>query len=193
MCRISVRTTLVFTPKVDIPDFLVLFLKKVFPNWGTLAKMGPWPPGGPWGPLGPMGPMGSPWAPIEPMLPHWEKLFSEKVPKNPKCQLWGWKPKLFAPKFCTFWYPYRLVGTLKWQFPGLSFFSPNLEEVVFKTSTNKFWNVHFGVENKVIRTEILHILVPIPSRGDLYLTISRVSTILSKLGFLVQFLVYVFF
>ena len=33
-----------------------------------------------------MGPMGTP---IQPMLPHWEKLFSEKVPKNPKCQLWG--------------------------------------------------------------------------------------------------------
>merc|ERR1711995_132119 len=43
MCRISVRTTLVFTPKVDIPEFLVLFLKKVFPNRGKLAPMGPWP------------------------------------------------------------------------------------------------------------------------------------------------------
>ena len=31
---------------------------------------------------------------------------------------------MFAPKFCTFWYPYRLVETLKRQFPGLSIFSP---------------------------------------------------------------------
>ena len=34
MLRISVRTTLVFTPKVDIPDFLTLFLKIGFPKWG---------------------------------------------------------------------------------------------------------------------------------------------------------------
>ena len=33
-----------------------------------------------------------------------------------------------------------------------------------------------------MRGEILHILVPKPSRGDLYLTISRVSIILSKLA-----------
>ena len=39
------------------------------------------------------------------------------------------------------------------------------------------WNVHFWVKNKVVRTEILHILVPKPSRGDLYLTISRPSRI----------------
>ena len=51
----------------------------------------------------------------------------------------------------------------------------------------------FGSKTKVVRAEILHILVPIPSRGDLYLTISRVPIILTKLGFLVQFLMYVFF
>ena len=39
-----------------------------------------------------------------------------------------------------------------------------------------------GITTKVVRAEILHILVPIPSRGDLYLTISRVSIILSKLA-----------
>ena len=39
-----------------------------------------------------------------------------------------------------------------------------------------------GAKTKVVRAEILHILVPIPSRGDLYLTISRVSMILSKLA-----------
>ena len=58
MCRISVRTTLVFDPKVDIPEFLVpvLFLKKVFPNGGTLAQLGPMgPPWAPWAPWGPMG------------------------------------------------------------------------------------------------------------------------------------------
>ena len=43
-----------------------------------------------------------------------------------------------------------------------------------------------------MRGEILHILVPKPSRGDLYLTISRVSLILSKSVFLVKFLMYVF-
>ena len=42
-----------------------------------------------------------------------------------------------------------------------------------------------GVKTKVVRAEILHILVPKPSRGDLYLTISRVSMILSKLAKLV--------
>ena len=75
MCRISARTTLVFDPKVDIPDFLVLFLKKVFPNGGTLAQLGPmgppwapWAPWGPWGPWahgphGPQGPPGGPWGP----------------------------------------------------------------------------------------------------------------------------------
>ena len=36
-----------------------------------------------------------------------------------------------------------------------------------------------------MRGEILHILVPKPSRGDLYLTISRVSIILSKFAKLV--------
>ena len=68
MCRISVRTTLVFTPKVDIPDFLTLFLKIGFPKWGEMAPLGPGPwalalalapalalalggPGGPWGAL----------------------------------------------------------------------------------------------------------------------------------------------
>ena len=48
--------------------------------------------------------------------------------KSPKCQLLGWKHKRCAAKFCTFWYPYRLVGTLKWPFPdllGFSQFPPN--------------------------------------------------------------------
>ena len=36
MCRISVRTTLVFTPKVDIPYFLTLFLKYF---WDTFQDM----------------------------------------------------------------------------------------------------------------------------------------------------------
>ena len=63
MCRISVRTTLVFTPKVDILDFWVLFLKKVFPKIGKLATLGPMGPMGPHGAHGahgahgPMGPM----------------------------------------------------------------------------------------------------------------------------------------
>ena len=72
MCRISVRTTLVFTPKVDILDFWVLFLKKVFPKIGKLATLGPMGPHGahgahgPMGPMGPrglLGPPGGPWAP----------------------------------------------------------------------------------------------------------------------------------
>ena len=53
-------------------------------------------------------------------------------------------------------------------------------------------NAQHVMKTYKMRGKILHILVPKPSRGDLYLTISRVSTILSKLGFLVQFLMYVF-
>ena len=49
----------------------------------------------------------------------------EKVPKNLECPLWGPKPKLFAPKFCTFWYPYRPVGTFIWPFPGFQQFWQN--------------------------------------------------------------------
>ena len=71
---------------------------------------------------GAVAPAGRPKADLWPMFPHWGKLFSEKVPKNLECPLWDQKPKLFAPKFCTF-------------------------------------------------------LVPKPSRGDLYLTISRFSGI----------------
>ena len=52
MCRISVRITLVFTPKVDIPDCLIFFLQKVFPPWGKFAPMEPH-----WLPMGPMGGM----------------------------------------------------------------------------------------------------------------------------------------
>ena len=92
MCRISVRTTLVFTPKVDILDFGVLFLKKVFPKIGKLAT------------LGPMGP---------------------NVANFP----------IFGKTF-------------------------------FRKSTPKSKMSTFGVKTKVVRTEILHILVPIPSRGD---------------------------
>ena len=80
MCRISVRTTLVFTSKIDIPRFLTLFLKIGFPKWGkwlpwalglalawalapalALALGGPGGAlGGPWGALGaPGGPWGA--------------------------------------------------------------------------------------------------------------------------------------
>ena len=92
MCRISARTTLVFDPKMDIPDFLVLFMKKVFPNGGTLAR------------LGPMGPN-----------------------------------RANVPPF------------------GKTFFIK---------STKKSGMSIFGSKTKVVRAEILHILVPIPSRGD---------------------------
>ena len=70
---------------------------------------------------------------------------------------------------------------------------PPLGKTFFRKSTKKSGMSTFGSKTKVVRTEIVHILVPIPSRGDLYLTISRVSIILANLGFLVQFLVYVFF
>ena len=75
MCRISVGTTLVVGPKVDIPECVVHFLKIGFPNWGKLMPLGPGPgpglgpgagpalgpgPGpGPGG--GPWGALGSPW------------------------------------------------------------------------------------------------------------------------------------
>ena len=58
---------------------------------------------------------------------------------------------------------------------------PPLGKTFFRKSTNKSGMSTFGSKTKVVRAEILHILVPIPSRGDLYLTISRISMILSKL------------
>merc|ERR1712185_773405 len=63
------------------------------------------------GGAGAVAPAGRPKADLWPMFPHWGKLFSEKVPKNLECPLSGQKPKLSAPKFCTFWYPYRPVAT----------------------------------------------------------------------------------
>ena len=57
---------------------------------------------------------------------------------------------------------------------------PPLGKTFFRKSTKKSGMSTFGSKTKVVRAEILHILVPIPSRGDLYLTISRVSIILSK-------------
>ena len=56
-----------------------------------------------------------------------KNMFEKKVLQILKCQLWGQTPKLFAPKFCTFWYPYRPVGTLIRQFPGLLNFCQILE------------------------------------------------------------------
>ena len=63
-------------PILDFVDFLVLFLKNIFPNGGTLAPLGPpWAPmgphGPPWGPMGPYGaPMGAHGVPWAPMAPH---------------------------------------------------------------------------------------------------------------------------
>ena len=79
MCRISVRTTLVFTPKVDILDVWVLFLKEVFPKIGKLATWGPraplglpglprGSPGPPRGPRGSLGPLG-PWPSLVLLIP----------------------------------------------------------------------------------------------------------------------------
>ena len=62
---------------------------------------------------------------------------------------------------------------------------PPLGKTFFRKSTKKSGMSTFGSKTKVVRAEILHILVPIPSRGDLYLTISRISIILSKLAKLV--------
>ena len=59
---------------------------------------------------------------------------------------------------------------------------PPLGKTFFRKSTKKSGMSTFGSKTKVVRAEILHILVPIPSRGDLYLTISRFSIILSKLA-----------
>ena len=59
---------------------------------------------------------------------------------------------------------------------------PPLGKTFFRKSTKKSGMSTLGSKTKVVRAEILHILVPIPSRGDLYLTISRVSIILSKLA-----------
>ena len=88
--------------------------------------------------------------------------------------------------------PMGPMGPMGANGPQLGQCSP-IGKTFFRKSTNKSGMSTLGSKTKVVRTEILHILVPIPSRGDLYLTISRVSTILSKLGFLVQFLMYVFF
>ena len=54
---------------------------------------------------------------------------------------------------------------------------PPLGKTFFRKSTKKSGMSTFGSKTKVVRTEILHILVPKPSRGDLYLTISRFSRI----------------
>ena len=70
---------------------------------------------------------------------------------------------------------------------------PIFGKTFFRESTRKSKMSTLGAKTKVVRAEILHILVPIPSRGDLYLTISRTFNFLPKLGFLVQFLMYVFF
>ena len=58
---------------------------------------------------------------------------------------------------------------------------PHWEKLFSGKSSQKSEMSTLGAKTKVVRAEILHILVPIPSRGDLYLTISRVSIILSKL------------
>merc|ERR1711932_4524 len=52
----------------------------------------------------------------------------------------------------------------------------------FRKSTQKSKLSTFGVKTKVIRTEILHILVPMGSRGDPYLTVSRTFEFLSNSG-----------
>ena len=54
---------------------------------------------------------------------------------------------------------------------------PHWEKLFFRKSTKNSGMSTFGSKTKVVRTEILHILVPKPSRGDLYLTISRPSRI----------------
>ena len=43
---------------------------------------------------------------------------------------------------------------------------PIFGKTFFQKKYPKIQNVNFGVKTKVVRTEILHILVPIPSRGD---------------------------
>ena len=43
---------------------------------------------------------------------------------------------------------------------------PIFEKTFFRKSTQKSKMSTLGVKTKVVRTEILHILVPIPSRGD---------------------------
>ena len=66
---------------------------------------------------------------------------------------------------------------------------PPLGKTFFRKSTKKSGMSTFGSKTKVVRAEILHILVPKPSRGDLYLTISRISMILSKLAKMVPSLI----
>ena len=73
--------------------------------------------------------------------------------------------------------PLEAGGRLIW---GAGAVAPG--KTFFRKSTKNSEMSTFGSKTKVVRTEILHILVPIPSRGDLYLTISRISMILSKLA-----------
>ena len=54
---------------------------------------------------------------------------------------------------------------------------PHGGKLFFRKSTNKYGMSTFGLKTKVVCTEILHMLVPKPSHGDLYLTISRPSII----------------
>ena len=86
MCRISARTTLVFTPKLTFWIFGYFFWKKVYPKIGKLAT------------LGPMGPHGAPWAPWGPMGAHgaqrsrfsnfWKNFFQKKYPKIQNVHFW---------------------------------------------------------------------------------------------------------
>ena len=49
---------------------------------------------------------------------------------------------------------------------------PNLEKFFFRKSMKKFGMSIFGVKTKVVRSEILHILVGLTARGDPYLIVS---------------------
>ena len=57
-------------------------------------------------------------------IPEFELYNHDKTKYSDKDFL-GQKTKLFAPKFCTFWYPNRPVGTFIWPFPGLQLFWQN--------------------------------------------------------------------
>ena len=50
---------------------------------------------------------------------------------------------------------------------------PQFGKTVFQKITNNSEMSTFEIKTKVVRAEILHILVPRPSRGDPHLTVSR--------------------
>ena len=121
MCRISVRTALVFTPKVDIPFFSYFFPKNAFPNWGTLAIKSAFglPEAGA---TAPAPPVSRPPAPG----PAWARSQGPRARSRARA---------------------RAKGQGQARGPSWPMF-PNLEQLFFQKKYQQFWNVNFWAKNQ---------------------------------------------